>query len=322
VQKIYDRCANAIKAKNNAEVTAGCQAWLAAEPNAAYPLVAPVDYGFILATSNPPVNTYNDQTIAFAKQAIQKIESGQLDSVKWTDYQYKSKEDALAWMNYIIGHIMFTNMTGKEADSVPYLFKSLQYNSEVKSKPLPYYAIGFNYRTQYNKAVEEFQKRTQGATEVTDEIRRDLGMQKALADRAIDAFARAYAVAKADPKLPQAAKDARLKDLEQMYRIRNNQQTTGMNELVSSVMNKPLPDPTSPVTPVMEDPATTTTGSTGMTAAATATPVKDTSNESGSRAQAATTTNGAKTAAATNGNTTAKPAAKPAAKKPAKKPSR
>jgi uncharacterized lipoprotein YehR (DUF1307 family) len=315
IQSVAKATSAADKAKVGSAVFSGCQQFASQAPNDPYPVLAPVDYGFVLATSNPPVNTYTDQTIAAAKQAIQKIESNSLGDVKWADYGYKGKDDALAWLNYIIGYITFNNLNGKEAESVPYFYKSLQYNSEIKSKPLPYYAIGFNYRTQYNKAVQDFQAKTQGATDVTEEMKRDLGMQKALADRAIDAFARAYAVAKADPKLPQAAKDARLKDLEQMYKIRNKEQTTGMNELVASVMTKPLPDPASPVTPVIEEIPTTTTGST---AAATATETKS----------SATTTSGngngtrERTAGNTTNTTTTKPAAttKPDAAKPAPKP--
>jgi hypothetical protein len=311
---IAERCVNAIKAKNNAEVFSGCQTWAAKEPNNASPVLAPIDVGFVLATSSPAVNTYNDQTIALAKQAIQKIESNGFGDVKWAAYNYKSKEDALAWMNYIIGFITFNNLTGKEADAVPYLYKSLQYTSEIKNKPLPYYAIGFNYRTQYNKAVQDFQTKYQGATEVTDAMKQDLGMQKALADRAIDAFARAYAVAKADTKLPQAARDARLKDLEQMYKIRNKEQTAGMNELVASVMTKPLPDPSSPVTPVIE--VTTTTAATTAAATETKSPASTTANgDAGTRPR----TTGTAAAPAAGATTTAKPAAtKPAPKKPSR----
>lgn len=319
-QAVRDKCINALKAKNSAEVFSGCQAWTTqpwygTDSIAAYPVLAPIDHGFVLATSNPPVNTYNDQTIALTKQAIQKIESNSLGDIKWADYQYKSKEDALAWMNYIIGYITFNNLTGKEADAVPYLYKSLQYNSEIKTKPLPYYALGFNYRTQYNKAVQDFQTKYANASEVTDEMKKDIGMQKALADRAIDAFARAYKTA-VDSKLPQAAIDARKKDLEQMYKIRNKDQTTDWNTLASSVASKPLPDPNSPLEPVMEELTPTTTtgttgGSTAMTSAGDSTKA---GAETGSRN---TTAAAAKT---TNGTAATKPAAKPAATKPAPKP--
>jgi len=204
------------KAKFGSDIFAGCQQFASQVPNNAYPVLVPIDYGFVMATSNPPVNNYNDQTIALAKQAIQKIESNSLGDVKWADYQYKSKDDALAWMNYIIGTITFYNLTGKEAEAVPYFFKSLQYESpDIKKKFQPYYALGFNYRTQYNKAVQDFQTKYANVTDPTEEFKRDLGIQKALMDRAIDAFARAYKAA-ADAKVPASVLDARKKDLEQM----------------------------------------------------------------------------------------------------------
>jgi hypothetical protein len=301
------------KAKFGSDIFTGCQQFASQMPNNAYPILVPIDYGFVMATSNPPVNTYNDQTIALAKQAIQKIESNSLGDVKWADYQYKSKDDALAWMNYIIGTITFYNLTGKEAEAVPYFYKSLQYDSpDIKKKFQPYYALGFNYRTQYNKAVQDFQTKYANVTDPTEEFKRDLGIQKALMDRAIDAFARAYKAA-ADAKVSASVLDARKKDLEQMYKIRFKDQPLNINEVVASTASKPLPDPASPVTPVIEETPTTTTGTTGSTAAVT--PATETKSAAG-----AASGNGSGTRERTAGSTTTTTTAKPDAAKPAAKP--
>jgi hypothetical protein len=337
VQARVDRYTNAAKAKNHAEVFASARDWLAADPTNAYPVLAPIDYGYGLATSNPPVNDYNEQTIASAKQAIQRIESGNLNVPDWKVYNYKNKDDALAFLNYMIGRITFVNMTGKEADAVPFFYKSLQYQSDIKTTEwLPYYALGFKYRADYNKAVTDFQKKSEGVTELTDELKLGLATNNAIADRAIDAFARAYKIAKDSPKLPQSVKDARRKDLEEVYKARNKNQTTGLDALVASVMTKPLPDPTSPVTPVIED-TTTTTGATGTTTPAAIVPstTKTTTvvtSSTGTTTRPRTT----ETPAATTGaaakssstNTTTTTTTKPVATKPAprkvapKKPSR
>jgi hypothetical protein len=309
---------SADKAKFGSDVFGGCQQFASQMPNNPYPYLRPIDYGFVVATTNPPVNTYNDQTIALAKQAIQKIESNSFGDVKWTEFDYKSKEDALGWLNYIIGTITFYNLNGKEADAVPYFYKSLQHDSpDIKKKFQPYYALGFNYRTQYNKAVQDFQAKYANVTDPTEEFKRDLGIQKALMDRAIDAFARAYKAA-SDAKVPAAVLETRKKDLEQMYKIRFKDQPLNINEVVATTASKPLPDPMSPVTPVIEETPTTTTGAaTGSTAAVT--PAAETKS-------AAASGNGNGTRERTAGSTTtakpdaAKPAPKPAA--PTKKPSR
>jgi hypothetical protein len=135
-------------------------------------------------------------------------------------------------------------------------------------------------------------------------------------DRAIDAFARAYKAA-ADAKVSAAVLETRKKDLEQMYKIRFKDQPLNINEVVASTASKPLPDPMSPVTPVIEETTTTTTGATtGSTAAVT--PAAETKS-------AAASANGNGTRERTAGSTTtakpdaAKPAPKPAAPK---KPSR
>jgi hypothetical protein len=314
---------DAVTAKNNEQVFTASREWMSAEANNPYPLFVTVDYGFNLATAATPVNTYNAQTIELAKQAISKIESGQLDQTKWADYKFKDKNDALAWMNYMVGYILFANEKGREAESVPYFYKAMQYDSTIKnSKPLAYYALGFNYLDQYNKGVKEFQDKSAGKTELDQELKDLAGKNKAIADRAIDAFARAVKIAE---QTKNANKDAWMNDLTKIYKVRFNNQTTGMSELVAGVLSKPLPDPASPVTPVMEEPTTTTTGSTtGTTNSATPTATASgngtatTTNSSTTNRPRTTTTNSntttAKPASTTNNSNTATP--KPAPKKP------
>ena len=56
----------------------------------------------------PSVTKYNDDTIKYAKQAIAEIEAGKTFSA-WgvAPFVYKGKDDALGWMNFTVGYILF-----------------------------------------------------------------------------------------------------------------------------------------------------------------------------------------------------------------------
>jgi hypothetical protein len=153
----------------------------------------------------------------------------------------------------------------------------------------------------------------------TDETLAMLGVQKGYADRAIDAYARAYSLAKADPKNQPYANGLYAK-LKELYAFRYNGKTDGIDTFVASVMSKPLPDPTTEVTPVKEA-ATTTTTTTGSTKSAAMTS-DDTSTSTASTTVMAKPTN-TKTSVTSgsvvtpNGKTTTTktPAKKPTPKK-------
>lgn len=78
-------------------------------------------------------------------------------------------------------------------------------------------------------------------------------------ERAMDALARAYKAAKDTTPAEKTYKDALYKDLTALYNRRFPTKPTGLNDWVSTATAKPLPDPTSTVEPISDEPATTTT---------------------------------------------------------------
>jgi hypothetical protein len=85
-------------------------------------------------------------------------------------------------------------------------------------------------------------------------------MLNGYAERAMDAYSRAYTLAKADPKLATYA-GTLYKTLQALYTVRFQKQE-GIDAWISSAVTKPFPDPTSAVTPVV-DAETTTSNTTG-----------------------------------------------------------
>lgn len=277
--------------------------------------------GFDNATATPPVDKYNADALNMAKMAIQKMESGTTSKtygagwpaqkIGWV-YQSPAfpdgKSNALGWMNYTIGQIMYYRM-GQKKEALPYFYKSLSYNSEVKSFSSTYRSIGGWYLDEFNRLGKEREvETTANPGVVTDKIKALYALQKGYSERAMDAYARAYKVESASKAATQTSKDALFNRAKDFYSFRFDEKMEGLDAFIAGVQAKPMPDPTSPVTPIVEADPIATTPNTAMT--------PSTDSTSTGRPTVATTTTPAKTTGTTAATTTAKPAAKkPVAKK-------
>lgn len=284
--------------------------------------------GFDQATATTPVDTYNDDTIEYAKMAIQKLEANTPSKTKnygILQYSYKNdkfadgkpnpngfadgKSNALGAMNYNIGYILYYRQgkdnPAKKKEALPYLYKSTQYNSFAKKSPVVYQTIGAWYLDEALRIDKERAALVVAAgNKDTDETLAMVGLQKGYADRAIDAYARAYKLAKDDKNQKKEYVDSLYSRLKDLYAFRYDNKTDGIDAFVATVQNKPMPDPTTAITPVKEEvPATTApvgANSTTETKTATSTTMKPTTDDVTTTVTAATKT-------------------KPAAKKPAPK---
>ena len=239
---------------------------------------------FDLAFSAPPDYTYNGEAVNYAKTALRMIDSGIVSDAtpaannttvqNWGggNYSLKSKDNASAWMNFIIARL--TSDTNKDTtrsralfkEAAPYYYKAVKFESpDIKKSPLPYQNIGRYYLEELNAQVDEFNKTCKNLTEDTDQCKNIREMQLAYADRGLDAYARALKIAKDDPKQTQTFKDNLSKTVDVVYNARFKK-ADGVNEYVNNVMAKPFIDPATPVTPIPEEiPATTTSGAATST---------------------------------------------------------
>lgn len=301
-------------AKNvNADVafTSGKRLLTNHDPNMIDVMLVLASVGFDQATAATPVTTYNADAVNFARQAIQKIEGG-TTSKQYGAYgfTYKTKENALAWMNYTIGYITYYNQKNKK-DAVPYLFKATKFETGNKDNPknnaVIYQAIGDYYRDEYNRLDDERAKLAAQAKDKTpeeakpmiDKAKELFLLQKGYAERMIDAYGRAYSLA---PATDQAYKSGLYNDLKVLYSFRHdNKPSTPLDSYISGLNGKPMPDPTSTVAPVVDTTTTTTTATTPTTSSTlTTTPANTTStNARTSTTDTSATTTKAKTPAKT-----------------------
>jgi hypothetical protein len=80
-------------------------------------------------------------------------------------------------------------------------------------------------------------------------------------------YSRAYRLAKSGTPTEKAYKDSLYKDLTILYKGRFNKED-GLDAYIASAASKPLPNPTTPVTPVIDPDPTTTDTSTSAPASA------------------------------------------------------
>lgn len=286
----FDKALNVTDIKNiNAqEVFASGKDFIAANPDSVDALLALASVGYDQASATTPVDTYNADTINYAKMAIDKINAGKPSQIKNTagkdqygiyKYVYTSdkfpdgKNNALGWMNYYIGYIMYNRMNQKK-EALPYLYKATQLNSETKNTAEVYRLIGSWYADEFKRLDDERVAKVKAAGDQdTDETKAIYAMQKGYAERAADAYARAYKVV--TPTASAEYKNAILTRAKQLYGIRFNNDPTkveGYDAFAGGLTTKPFVDPVTAVTPVVEaPPATTTTTTTGTPTATTTT---------------------------------------------------
>src|SRR5258706_1249574 len=219
---LYTRFYDAVKASNWEETFAAGKDILAKEPDQLDVIISLGSIGY--DESYKGNFKYNEESLRFARQAIAAIESGKTSKTfglfQWS---YKSKDNALGWLNYTIGYI--TQVAKKDKPgALPYLYKATQLNSETAKNPIPYELIGYYYFDELNKLIDEIkvgsadQKETdtpEVAKAKVDAIKAKVALSNGTSERALDAFARAYTLGLAKPY-----KDKMYKNLQDAYNLR------------------------------------------------------------------------------------------------------
>ena len=276
---VVARFNQSVPAKNWDEAFSAGKEILAKNPDNVDVMLILASIGFDNAVATPPVDKYNADAVAIAKNAIQKINEGKTsvggNYGAFGKYEYKTdkfadgKSNALGWMNYTVGYIMYNRQNMKK-EALPFLYKATQANSGTKSIAEIYRSIGAWYLDEFNRiGLERKAKIEANNNEDNDETKTLLALQMGYTERAIDAYSRASKIANANPDAAKEYKDGLLSRIKELYAIRFEGKTDGLDAYTATLTAKPFPDPTTPVTPVVEK---TTTAATSPTAVTIATP--------------------------------------------------
>ncbi|HVF47118.1 MAG TPA: hypothetical protein VNA17_06100, partial [Pyrinomonadaceae bacterium] len=267
---LYTRFDTSVKSSNFADTYVSGKEILAKEPDQLDVMIVLGSIGYDEAFAGR--NQFNDDTLRYAKQAIAAIEGGKTTpKFGLLRFTYNTKENALGWLNYTIGYLTHVAQKNKK-DALPYLYKATLVTSDTKKNPIPYELIGAYYFDELNKITEEIkvlaadQKDTdtaEVAKQKVDTIKAKVALANGLAERAMDAFSRAYSLTDSTPKA--AVYKAKMKkNVQDAYKLRFAKED-GVDAWIASAMTKPMPDPMSPVTPISDpEPVVTSTGGTAL----------------------------------------------------------
>ncbi len=187
------------------------------------------------------------ESAQYAKKAIELIEAGKPFA------PLNSKDQALAYLTYVIAKASFKNSPG---DALPYFVKAAKYESDLKKNPQIYAELAAAYAEGPVAKLTSDYKPFVGKDE-TPESKLVLANLNQVIDRQIDALARAAALS-----ANATDKKAVMDQLSELYKYRNKSET-GLNELVASVLSKPLPDMPTPLTSLPTPSPTSTPATTG-----------------------------------------------------------
>ena len=273
-------CDDAVKNKKYADEMKYCKDVLAGDPDN-------VDINSILGIVGLSEGTLLNESANYARKAIQLIESGK-------PLKAYSHDQTLAYLNWTIGR---SQLTTAPAEALKSLLAAAKLESEVKKTSQLYVDINGAYEVGPRKTLsEEYKAKTTGGTE-TPESKLVLENLNQVIDRQIDALARAAATA-TDATKKKEALDA----LTELYKFRNKGATdANVNELVASVMTKPIPDIPMPITSLpTPTPAATPATTSGTSANGSST---STTTTNGGAKPTGNANGGSKTGNATNGTT-------------------
>jgi hypothetical protein len=285
MRALFQRFDKGIESDNYDEMAAAGKEILAKQPDNLNILI-PLGIAGARQTNKQP-----DESIRYAQTAISTLQakecSKMVNGKKVNEcgalkYQM-TKENAVSELNYALGYLNYWVKKDKKA-AVPFYYTALTNTGSRKDDPYGYATLGEFYQEDVNRRVTEYAAMVKDpnqapqpndppevAAEKDKKLKAAEGMLKGYLDRAIDAYGRAWKATPATDK----NKAELYKTLQALYKIRF-QKAEGLDAYVSSTVAKPLPNPTSEVTPVVEAEPTPTNTTTGAPAATVTKPVSQT----------------------------------------------
>ncbi len=212
---------------------------------------------------------YNDDSIKYAKLVIAKLNSGakceKLGKPVCGAFQFEaSREDLLSDMNYAIAYLT-SHVRKDRKGALPYYYEVAQKTGRRQKEPRVYAAIADYYLEQRKPIGAEIAAlitRQKAATTddeklaLDTEIKAKIALAKGYIEREMDALSRARNVTP-DTPATKAYRDGLYTELKSLYEQRFDGRKEGLDPYIAQTIAKPMPNPTTDVTPV-SDPVPTT----------------------------------------------------------------
>jgi hypothetical protein len=177
--------------------------------------------------------SFGKDSIEYAKTTLRLFGESKLpkDFAPFTD-----QPDATAMMYYVIGSFLIEENIAESANN---FYKSVLYESKVKTTAYPYYILAFYYEKKFENMSADFQTKHGKKVSEDDEMRADNAKMEKLLNAMMDAYARAVKFGEVEKHSSLGVWKARLN---QVYTF-IMQSDAGLSEFISKSDSKPLPDP-------------------------------------------------------------------------------
>jgi len=202
------------------------------------------------ATTTLGVIELGRETIALINSGAKFVDWGAYDGAFKQQNDADSKSHTLGWLNFAIAE-MFVKLDNK-ADGMAHYFETTKYAAPIGSNPVVFQAIGAWYLSDAIRVRAEGVKIYEAnGDKDTEESTKLFNLAKGYADRAFDAYARAYQAAKAVKN--DSAANSLYGRLGELYKFRFDGKEEGLDEFISEVGKRQFIDPRNPVEPIIED---------------------------------------------------------------------
>lgn len=174
----------------------------------------------------------NAETVVCARKAIQLIDDGKVAKPD----PFKNIDTARGFLNYALGSLLKDQSPVEAAAAFS---KAVQSDSQFHTDPLAYHRLGAAIlKGEFSQVSAEYNEKF-GNKPASAEQEAMFERISRLAERAIDAYARAVALSTSP--IQQEAKSKILAQLTALYKTFHNNSDAGLNELIETVLSKPLP---------------------------------------------------------------------------------
>jgi hypothetical protein len=176
--------------------------------------------------------TLNDETIGYTRRAIKLLEGGKLSKAD----PFKSMDIARGYLNSTLGWFVKEQLPVEAAAA---FLKAAQSDSPYRTDAAVYHRMGVAIlRGEFAQLSAEYNEKY-GAKPASAEQKQMFDRLSRLVERTIDAYARAVALSTKPEQ--QEARTRILAQLTSLYKNFHNNSDAGLNELIATVLTKPLP---------------------------------------------------------------------------------
>jgi tetratricopeptide (TPR) repeat protein len=176
--------------------------------------------------------SYNVETIDYLRRAVKLLEGNTVTKPN----PFESLEFAKGFLNAGLGSLLKDQSPAEAAAAFLSAAKS---DSPFRTDPIIYHRLGVAIlKGEFAQISAEYNQKY-GQKESSPDQRAMMARLQKLIEQAIDAYARAVALSKSPQQQESRAKI--LEQLTALYKNFHNNSDAGLNELISTVLSKPMP---------------------------------------------------------------------------------